>query len=496
MEKRIVELGENDLSFQTIKDCFNDNIAEIKIAKSAIDKIQAARDVVEQKIATGETAYGINTGFGRLANIKIKTDDLDLLQKNLLLSHSTGIGKNIANNIVRVAMLLKANSLAQGYSGVRVELLELLLALLNKKIYPCIPEQGSVGASGDLAPLSHMCLPLIGEGKVWFRGKEMPAMDALTQNDLEPINLKAKEGLALINGTQISCAFAISALFKAYQTFDVAIMIGAMSIDAARGSIKPFDEKIHLVRKNKEQIEVAKRVRDLLDGSEILKSHDNCGKVQDPYCLRCQPQVMGAVLMSLNNAKEALLNEANAVTDNPLIFAEQNEIISGGNFHAEIVGVSADSMAVAISEIGALSERRIALLIDSNLSSLPAFLIKDNGLNSGFMIAHVAAASLASENKTLAHPATVDSIPTSANQEDHVSMATFAGRKLHNILDNVGNILAIEILAAAQGIDLIGKKTSAKLEQLKAKLRESVATHENDRLLATDIAYARDILDI
>ena len=449
---------------------------------------QGAR-AVARIVAQGQPVYGINTGFGKLAQTHIPADQLELLQRNLVLSHSVGVGALLADATVRLTLLLKVASLARGYSGVRAEVVDALLALLNAEIYPCIPSKGSVGASGDLAPLAHMSAALLGWGQVRRHGRVMPAAEGLAAAGLAPLTLGPKEGLALLNGTQVSTALALQGLFAAESVFAAAVVAGAMSVDAAMGSDTPFDPRLHELRGQLGQIEVAAAYRRLLEGSEIRASHlTGDDKVQDPYSLRCQPQVMGACLDVMNAAALTLVIEANGVTDNPIVFPETGESVSGGNFHAEPVAFAADQLALAIAEIGALSERRVALLIDASISGLPPFLTAASGVNSGFMIAHVTAASLASENKSLAHPASVDSLPTSANQEDHVSMATFAARRLGDMADNTAAIVAIELLAAAQGIDFRRpRKSSALLEQAHAVVR-SVAPHlDGDRYLALDI---------
>jgi histidine ammonia-lyase len=385
-------------------------------------------------------------------------------------------------------MLMKVIALAQGFSGVRLELVETLSAMINQNIYPRIPSRGSVGASGDLAPLAHMAGALIGEGEVRVNGSLMPAAEALADAGIKPVKLAPKEGLALLNGTQVSTALALAAVFRTENQLAAVMMAGAMSSDAIKGSDTPFDERIQNVRGHSGQIDVAAVLRDLMHDSEIRASHEHCDHVQDPYSIRCQPQVVGACLDVLRHVCTVLETEANAVTDNPLVFADTKTVLSGGNFHAEPVALAADYLALAIAEIGALSERRIALLIDSHMSGLPAFLVKDGGLNSGFMMVQVTAAALASENKSHAHPASVDSLPTSANQEDHVSMATFAGRRLHTMLDNVADIIAIELLAAAQGIEFHRpSKSSPIIETVIAELRKISPTYEEDRSLSADI---------
>jgi histidine ammonia-lyase len=449
-------------------------------------------------IADNKTVYGINTGFGLLANTRIAPDDLEVLQKSIVLSHAAGIGEFMDDETVRLMMVLKINSLSRGYSGIRLSVIQALIELVNAQVYPCVPKKGSVGASGDLAPLAHMSTILLGEGEARHNGRLITGMEALQIAGLDPITLAPKEGLALLNGTQASTALALEGLFQAEDLFASATVCGAMSVDAALGSRKPFDPRIHRVRGHRGQMDAALAFRCLLDTkSEIGESHDGCEKVQDPYSLRCQPQVMGACLQQIRNAAEILEIEANSVSDNPLVFADDGDIISGGNFHAEPVAMAADNLALAIAEIGSLSERRMALLIDSALSKLPPFLVNNGGVNSGFMIAQVTSAALASENKTLAHPACVDSLPTSANQEDHVSMATFAARRLTDMAENTRGILAVEYLAAAQGLDFRAPLTSSeKIEQAKQILRENVSFYDKDRYFAPDIAKANTILKL
>lgn len=452
---------------------------------------------VEAIVAEGRTAYGINTGFGLLAQTRIATHDLENLQRSLVLSHAAGVGQPLDDNIVRLMMVLKINSLARGFSGIRLSVIQALMALVNANVYPWIPAKGSVGASGDLAPLAHMSLLLLGEGKARWQGEWLPAKEALQKAGLTPITLAAKEGLALLNGTQASTAFALRGLFEAEDLFASAVVCGALTTEAVLGSRRPFDARIHDVRGQRGQIDAAAMYRHLLtDSSDIAESHHNCEKVQDPYSLRCQPQVMGACLTQLRQAAEVLLVEANAVSDNPLVFAEENEVISGGNFHAEPVAMAADNIALAIAEIGALSERRVALMMDKHMSQLPPFLVRNGGVNSGFMIAQVTAAALASENKALSHPHSVDSLPTSANQEDHVSMAPAAGRRLWEMASNTRGVLAVEWLAACQGIDLRdGLKSSPLLEQARQELRENVTHYDDDRFFAPDIDKAMALLE-
>ncbi|MFZ2315896.1 MAG: histidine ammonia-lyase [Gammaproteobacteria bacterium] len=488
-------LTPGQLTYQGIRTLLQESTT-LSLDATCYANIEASVNIIKKILADDATVYGINTGFGALANKKIPAKDLELLQRSIVLSHAAGIGELLSDKIVRLILALKINSLARGFSGVRRETIEALIKLFNAGIYPCIPAKGSVGASGDLAPLAHLSLILIGEGQARYKNKIISAVEALKIANLEPIKLAPKEGLALLNGTQVSTALAIIALLAAENVFTSALVTGALSVEAACGSHKPFDERIQEVRGHAAQIQTAAILRNLLGDSDIQASHKDCEKVQDPYSLRCQPQVMGACLMQLRYAHAVLITEANAVSDNPLIFAEQEEIISGGNFHAEPVAFAADAMAISIAEIAALAERRIALLVDSNFSGLPAFLVHESGINSGFMIAQVTAAALASENKSLAHPASVDSLPTSANQEDHVSMATFAARRLFDMVENAAGIIGIELLAACQGIDLRRPlKTSAILETVHQKVRVLIPFYDKDRYFAPDIKQAKAFIE-
>ncbi|KTD68050.1 histidine ammonia-lyase (Histidase) [Legionella steelei] len=488
-ESFILQPGE--LSLHSIKQIFAKQL-HCALAKEAYERIEASHQTVKKIIHNKKTVYGINTGFGSLANQTISVENLKQLQRNIVLSHACGTGELLSDEIVGLIVLLKINNLAQGYSGVRLELIEALISLYNHKVYPCIPSKGSVGASGDLAPLAHMALPLLGVGDVRYQGEIIPAILGLKIAGLKPIELEAKEGLALLNGLQVSTAIALNALFTSESLFETALIAGALSVDAANGSDVPFDERIQKARGYQAQQDVATCYRKLLAGSEIRAAHLDCARVQDPYSLRCQPQIMGAILHQIRFVRETLQVEVNAVSDNPLVFSEQEQIISGGNFHGEMVAMAADNLSLAIAEIGAGSERRIALLIDKSFSSLPAFLIKESGLNSGFMIAHVTAAACASENKAFAHPHSVDSLPTSANQEDHVSMATSAARRLHAMNDNTATILAIELLAACQGLEFHKPlKSSALLEDAYKRLRSYVAAYDTDRFFAPDIAVVK-----
>lgn len=466
------------------------------LAEGATAAIDASVGCVERILAEGRTAYGINTGFGLLASTRIAPHDLQKLQRSLVLSHAAGIGEPLDDALVRLILWLKVNSLARGFSGIRRQVIDALVALINAEVYPHIPLKGSVGASGDLAPLAHLSLVLLGEGKARHRGQWLPASEALAVAGLAPLTLAAKEGLALLNGTQVSTAYALRGLFEAEDLYAAATVCGGLSVEAMLGSRAPFDARIHAARGQRGQIDAAAAYRSLLtETSEIAQSHLYCDKVQDPYSLRCQPQVMGACLTQLRQAAEVLEVEANAVSDNPLVFAEEFEVISGGNFHAEPVAMAADNLALALAEIGALSERRISLMMDRHMSQLPPFLVENGGVNSGFMIAQVTAAALASDNKALAHPASVDSLPTSANQEDHVSMAPNAGKRLWAMADNVRGILAIEWLGACQGLDFrTGLKTTPALERARGLLRAEVPYYQEDRFFAPDIERAVDLL--
>lgn len=449
------------------------------------------------EIAGGDAAvYGVNTGFGKLASVSIPAGDVAALQRNLILSHCCGVGAPLDENIVRLIMALKLASLGRGASGVRLVIVRLIEAMLERGVVPLVPEKGSVGASGDLAPLAHMTAAMIGEGEAFFEGNRMPARDALSRAGLEPVVLAAKEGLALINGTQVSTALALASLFRAHCAARVALITGALSTDAAMGSSAPFHPEIHALRGHRGQIDTAAALWRLLEGSEIRESHrEGDERVQDPYCIRCQPQVDGAALDVLRQAASTLATEANAVTDNPLVLSD-GSVVSGGNFHAEPVAFAADQIALAICEIGAIAQRRIALLVDPALSfGLPAFLAKNPGLNSGLMIAEVTSAALMSENKQKAHPASIDSTPTSANQEDHVSMACHGARRLLAMTENLAGIVGIEAITAAQGVDLRAPlRTSENLQRAHEAIRAVVPALEADRYLAPDLEAAAELV--
>ena len=450
--------------------------------------VQESHKTTAKLAAADAPAYGINTGFGLLAQTRIPPSQRTLLQRNIILSHSCGVGPLLDDSIVRLVLVLKLASLLQGFSGISPQVARFLEQIINSGWSPCVPGQGSVGASGDLAPLAHLSLAVLGLGSMRRHGEIRPAAEALAQEGLAPLELGPKEGLALLNGTQVSTAIALAALFELEEAFAAAMVSGALSVDALQGSDVPFDPRIQSLRGHPGQAQVAQVYRGLLAGSEIRESHRTCERVQDPYSLRCQPQVMGACLDLISQTADTLLTEANSVTDNPLIFSSTGEVLSGGNFHAEPVAFAADILALACAEIGSIAERRLAILVDPKMSGLPPFLTPDSGVNSGFMMAQVTAAALVAENRMLSHPASVDSIPTSANQEDHVSMATHGARRTLSMADNLQHIVAIEFLAACQGIDFRKPlRTSEPLQKAHAALRAHIPFATQDRLLADDI---------
>jgi histidine ammonia-lyase len=486
MPRATVALRAGELRAGDVRALLCDDAA-LALDPGAKDAVDRAADVVAAIAAQDVSVYGVNTGFGKLAQTRIPRDKLADLQRNLVISHACGVGSLLPRDVVRLVLALKINSLARGYSGVRWSVIETLLACLERDVLPAIPGQGSVGASGDLAPLAHLSAALIGVGDAVIAGRRLPATEALASANIALLELQAKEGLALLNGTQVSTALALRALVGAEDVLAASLVAGALTIEAALGSVRPFDARIHAVRGHASQTDVAAAVRCLIEGSEINESHRDCGRVQDPYSLRCIPQVLGACLRTLRDAAAILVDEANAVSDNPLVFADTGEVISGGNFHAEPVALAADAIAVAIAEIGNISERRCALLVDPTFSQLPAFLATEPGLESGYMIAQVTAAALASENKGLAHPASVDSIPTSAGQEDHVSMATHGARRLDDMLRNAANIVAIELLSAARGIAFRRPlRTSGTLEAVLAEIAPD-GGGTGDRYLSPEI---------
>ena len=463
--------------------------APARFDNASMQRVAEAAASVDRIVAGGETVYGVNTGFGLLANTRIPDGRLAELQTNLILSHSAGLGEPLPRHVTRLMIVLKLLGLGRGHSGVRVEVIEALQALLDRDAMPVIPSQGSVGASGDLAPLAHLIAALMGYGRIDLAGEILPSGAALERLGMPPLQLAPKEGLALINGTQASTALALDALFTGERVFAAAIAAGALSVDALKGSAKPFDPRISALRGQPGQIRVAAAIAALLEGSEILTSHVKCSRVQDPYSFRCQPQVMGAALDLLDNAARTLAIEAGAVTDNPILFPDSDEAISGGNFHAQPVAFAADTIAMALCEVGSLSERRTSVLVDPKMSGLPAFLTEDSGVNSGLMIPQVTAAALTSENKGLAFPASVDSIPTSAGQEDHVSMAPIAARKAGQIARNAAGIVAVELMAAAEGIDYHAPlSTSPGLRAIHGKVRALSPHFTADRYWADEMA--------
>jgi len=482
-----MKLDPTSIDLKTLRKLWAGEAARLDDA--SMQRVADCAASVERIVTGGETVYGVNTGFGLLANTRIPDDRLAELQTNLILSHSAGLGEPLPRHVTRLMIVLKLLGLGRGYSGVRPLVIDALQGLLDRDAVPVIPSQGSVGASGDLAPLAHLISALMGYGSIDVAGEIVPADVALKTLGMEPLQLGPKEGLALINGTQASTAIALDALFAGQRVFAAAIAAGALSVDALKGSVKPFDPRISALRGQPGQIRVAAAIKDLLDGSEILASHGRCGKVQDPYSFRCQPQVMGAALDLLTNAARTLTIEAGAVTDNPIVFPDEDSAISGGNFHAEPVAFAGDTIAMALCEVGSISERRTAVLIDPKMSGLPPFLTEDSGVNSGMMITQVTAAALVSENKSLAFPASVDSIPTSAGQEDHVSMAPIAARKACRIAHNAAGVVAVELIAAAQGVDFHAPlKTSPKLQELHAVIREITPHLGSDRYWASAMA--------
>lgn len=462
-------------------------------------KIEKSWKFLQSMVKSGEVFYGINTGFGLLSSVQIKDTDIETLQYHLLRSHACGVGPYLDDRFVRAMLLLRASNLALGHSGVSVQTVEQILALLNRGICPLVPEQGSVGASGDLAPLAHLALVLIGEGKARFKGKEMSGARALKAAGLQPIRLGPKEGLALINGTQFMTAMGSLTLLDAEYLCDAADVAGAMTVESLRGTETAFNEEIHQVRPHPGQIHVAKRMRNILlnsgEKSEIALSHEDCDRVQDPYSLRCIPQVHGASRDSLQFVRQVLEREINSVTDNPLIFPDSKKVLSGGNFHGQIVSIAMDLLSIAMAEIGSISEQRIEKLVNPAISGLPPFLTEQGGLNSGFMIVQVAAASIVSENKTLCHPASVDSIPTSADKEDHVSMGAWSARKAAMVTANTRRVLAMEFLSAAQGIDLLRPLRSSQLiEKVHHQIRRHVHKLGQDRVFHDDIVWIEEQL--
>ncbi len=487
---RVYELDGQNLTTEKIYEIANAKKGEIKIqlTKESREKVLSSRKFVDDIVEKGDPVYGINTGFGALSNKHIAREDLSQLQYNLIRSHCTGVGNPFPRLTTRAIMLLRANCLASGFSGVSIECIELLFDFLEEDIIPVVPEKGSVGASGDLAPLSHIALALIGEGEVVFDGKNVKSDFAIDQIGKKPVELKAKDGLALINGTAVMAALGSLALYEAKRVVKIADIATALTLEAVRGTKRAYDTDISFLKPQPGQLKVSRNLTKLLDEeSEIAKSHIDCGKVQDPYSLRCVPQVHGAIRQTLDHAEDVLSIEINSVTDNPLIFVEKNKVISGGNFHGEAVAMCMDYLTIGLSEVANISERRVEKMMNPTFSDLPAFLVKESGLNSGLMIAHVTMAALASENKYLSHPASIDSIPTSTDKEDHVSMGVTSGRKLHEVLRNVKHCLAIEFLCNTQGIDLLELKTNTALNEVYELVRQHVKPIKEDRVFSGDI---------
>lgn len=495
--KNYVLDGQN-LTIETIYEVANSLPGEIKVSidSKALEKMRASRSYVDEIVESGKAVYGINTGFGALSSKYIEKKDLSTLQYNLIRSHCTGVGEKFPVLTTRAIMLLRANCLVSGYSGVSIEIVELLISFLNEGITPLVPEKGSVGASGDLAPLSHIALTLIGEGEVLYKDKKIPASEAIQKIGEKPVKLFAKDGLALINGTAVMAALGSLALYEAERLIKMADIATALTLETVRGTKIAFDVDISSLKPQPGQIKSSKNLTTILkEESEIAKSHIDCGKVQDPYSLRCVPQVHGAIRQTLKHAREVLEVEINSVTDNPLIFVEKKKVVSGGNFHGEAVALCMDYLAMGLSEIASISERRVEKMMNPTFSDLPAFLTKESGLNSGLMIAHVTMAALASENKYLCHPASVDSIPTSTDKEDHVSMGVTSGRKLHEVLRNVKACLGIEFLCNTQGLDLLRPlKTTTALEEVYKLIRKDVAPITEDRVFSGDIDHITSLI--
>lgn len=467
----------------------------LSISASAMSRLQSGRKVVERIIRENRTVYGITTGFGKFAEVRISLDEIDRLQENLIKSHATGVGRLFQPCQVKAIMLLQANQLCQGASGVRPVVVRQLLDLLNKEVIPLVPQQGSVGASGDLSPLAHIGLVMIGRGQAFYKGKIVNGAEALKKAGMKPLVLKAKEGLAITNGTEVMTAIGILNLLEAEQLCKISDIAGAMSLEALRGTDKAFDPRIQALRPHSGQVDSAENLRKLLLGSQIRRSHKDCQKVQDSYSLRCMPQVHGATRTALKHIRQVLETELNSVTDNPLVFAKEHEVLSGGNFHGQPVALAMDYLGIATAELADISERRLARLLDTSLSGLPGFLTEHGGLNSGLMITQNTAASLVSENKVLSHPSSVDSIPTSANQEDHVSMGTFGARKADQICGNVRYVLACELLAAAQGLEFLKPLKPGKgVDAAYRAIRHGVKEFKQDREFHLDIEAINDMI--
>ncbi len=490
----VLVLGDRDLVLEDLWAVLGENPPRLELSTGSRERCQASRAVVERVLAEGKTVYGVNTGFGKLADRRIEDDKLQLLQRNLILSHATGVGNALPREISRLMLVLRLSALSRGISGVRQELLDRLLSLYNEDLLPVIPEQGSVGASGDLAPLAHMAIVLLGEGEVWRGAERIPAREALTAKGLEPFELSAKEGLALINGTQCMTALGVSTLLQAERIVKTADVACALSLEALKGSTAPFQPCVHEARGQEGQIRTAQNLLRLLADSQIVESHVDCDRVQDPYSLRCVPQVHGAVRDAIAYVRRVLGFEINAATDNPLVFPN-GDVISAGNFHGQPVSQAMDFLGIALSTLANISERRIENMVNPALSRMPAFLAPNPGLESGFMIPQVVAASLASENKVLSHPSSVDTIPTSANQEDHVSMGVTAARHARDIAHNTAKVLGIELLCGAQGLSFSRESKAGKgVELAYARIREDIPPLTQDRYLAPDLLRAEQLV--
>ena len=491
---KTVTLDGDSLALQDLVE-IGEKKAKVSLSDEARNKVKVSRDLVDKIVADNQVVYGVTTGFGQFADVVIPTDQVEQLQVNLIRSHSAGVGPFFSEDLARMIMTLRANVLAKGRSGISVEVLDLLLAMINREVFPLIPEKGSVGASGDLAPLAHLASVMIGEGTAKYRGKEGPGKEILEAVGLKPCKLQAKEGLALINGTQVMTAVGVKALHITRNLVKIADIAGAMSLEALKGTVTAFDSRIHRERPYKGQIECAENMNRLLCDSEIYESHKDCGKVQDSYTLRCIPQVHGPVRDTLEYAEKMLTIEMNSATDNPMVFAEEGDLVSGGNFHGQSVAFLMDFLKIAVAELGNISERRTERLVNPALSELPPFLVQEGGLNSGLMVSQVTAAALVSENKILCHPASIDSIPTSGNKEDHVSMGTISARKALEVVDNVETILAVEMLAAAQALEFLKPLKPAKLLiPLVGKIREYIPPWDKDRDLSADILKMKNLI--
>ncbi|MDY6915832.1 MAG: histidine ammonia-lyase [Candidatus Cloacimonadota bacterium] len=490
-----MQIDGNSLTLKQLKKVACEN-EKVELSEESKEKVVYCREYVEKVISEGRTVYGLTTGFGKFASIKIPNEQIDELQENLILSHATGVGSYLTTAETRAIMLLRINVLAKGYSGIRLHTLQTLIDMLNANIHPCIPEKGSVGASGDLTPLSHLALVLLGKGKAEYRGDILDGTVAMKKAGIEPVKLKAKEGLALNNGTQVMTAIAALTLLKAEHLAKMADLCAAASTDALLGTPDAFDPLIHKLRPYKGQIRSAANLYNILKNSPLRMSHISCDNVQDPYSLRCSPQVHGAVREALSYVRNVLETELNSTTDNPLIFPDEDRVISGGNFHGEPIAIAADTLSIAVSELANISERRTEQLLNPALNrNLKPFLASRPGLDSGFMIAQLTSASLVSENKVLAHPASVDSIPTSANQEDHVSMGTIGAVKARNITCNVSQVLGIELMVALQALDYREHKSSEVIEMLKNKIRKVVKPVFKDRIITDDIHKMKDFIE-